>query len=105
MRANSVGFLMKKTFSLRFAASVISISSVICLSQAQVLEVNPVVVSASRIEQPLSKVLSSVSVITRQDIEKSQSPTLADLLQGEAGFEFGRNGGVGSTTAVRLRTA
>jgi vitamin B12 transporter len=73
------------------------------LSQAQVLEVNPVVVSASRIEQPLSKVLSSVSVITRQDIEKSQSPTLADLLQGEAGFEFGRNGGMGSTTSFFLR--
>ena len=103
MRANSVGFLMKKTFSLRFAASAISISSVACLSQAQVLEVNPVVVSASRIEQPLSKVLSSVSVITRQDIEKSQSPTLADLLQGEAGFEFGRNGGMGSTTSFFLR--
>jgi len=94
---------MKKTFSLRFAASAISISSVACLSQAQVLEVNPVVVSASRIEQPLSKVLSSVSVITRQDIEKSQSPTLADLLQGEAGFEFGRNGGMGSTTSFFLR--
>jgi len=103
VRANSVGFLMKKTFSLRFAASAISISSVACLSQAQVLEVNPVVVSASRIEQPLSKVLSSVSVITRQDIEKSQSPTLADLLQGEAGFEFGRNGGMGSTTSFFLR--
>ena len=94
---------MKKTFSLRFVASAISISSVACLSQAELLEVNPVVVSASRIEQPLSKVLSSVSVITRQDIEKSQSPTLADLLQGEAGFEFGRNGGVGSTTSFFLR--
>jgi vitamin B12 transporter len=103
VRANSVGFIMKKTFSLRFAASAISISSVACFSQAQVLEVNPVVVSASRVEQPLSKVLSSVSVITREEIEKSQSPTLADLLQGEAGFEFGRNGGVGSTTSFFLR--
>ena len=44
-----------------------------------------------------------MSVITRQDIEKSQSPTLADLLQGEAGFEFGRNGGMGSTTSFFLR--
>ena len=94
---------MKKTFSFRFAASVISISYFACLSQAQVLEVNPVVVSASRIEQPLSKVLSSVSVITRQDIDKSQAPTLADLLQGEAGFEFGRNGGAGTTTSFFLR--
>ena len=103
MRANSVGFLMKKTFSLRISASVIAMSAAACSLQAQILEINPVVVSASRMEQPLSKVLSSVSVITRQDIEKSQSPTLADLLQGETGFEFGRNGGVGSTTSFFLR--
>ena len=61
------------------------------------------VVSASRIEQPLSQALSSVSVITRAEIEKSQAPSLADLLQGEAGFEFGRNGGPGTTTSFFLR--
>ena len=73
------------------------------VGHAHSLELNPVVVSATRIEQPLSEVLSSVSVITRQDIEKSQAPSLADLLQGEAGFEFGRNGGPGSTTSFFLR--
>jgi len=62
-----------------------------------------VVVSATRIEQPLADVLSSLSVITRKDIERSQAQTLADLLQGEAGFEFGRNGGPGTTTSVFLR--
>lgn len=98
-------FLMKKTVSLQITVSAISILFLIGLpqAQAQVLEINPVVVSASRVEQPLSQVLSSVSVITRQDIEKSQAPTLADLLQGEAGFEFGRNGGMGTTTSFFLR--
>ena len=70
---------------------------------AHALEINPIVVSASRIEQPLSQALSSVSVITRTEIEKSQAPSLADLLQGEAGFEFGRNGGPGTTTSFFLR--
>ena len=73
------------------------------VGQAHSLELNPVVISATRTEQPLSEVLSSVSVITRQEIEKSQAPSLADLLQGEAGFEFGRNGGPGSTTSFFLR--
>jgi vitamin B12 transporter len=73
------------------------------VGQAHSLELNPVVISATRTAQPLSEVLSSVSVITRQDIEKSQAPSLADLLQGEAGFEFGRNGGPGSTTSFFLR--
>jgi len=71
--------------------------------QAQPLEINPVVISATRVEQPLSQALTSVSVITRQDIDKSQAPSLAELLQGEAGFEFGRNGGAGTTTSFFLR--
>jgi vitamin B12 transporter len=62
-----------------------------------------VVVSAMRVEQPLVDVLSSLSVITREEIERSQAQTLADLLQGEAGFEFGRNGGPGAVTSFFLR--
>jgi vitamin B12 transporter len=61
------------------------------------------VVSASRTEQSLSDVLPSVSVISRADIDKSQATNLADLLQGEAGLEFGRNGGPGSITSFFLR--
>ena len=98
---------MKKSIRLRAhvftpALSVLSLA-VAASVQAQGIEVNPVVVSASRMEQPLSQVLSSVSVITRADIDKSQAATLADLLQGEAGFEFGRNGGPGTTTSFFLR--
>ena len=66
-------------------------------------EFNPVVISATRVEQPLSEVLSSVSVISREEIARSQAPSLADLLQGEAGFEFGRTGGPGATTSFFLR--
>lgn len=61
------------------------------------------VVTASRIAQPLSETLSSVSVLTRADIDRSQAMTLADVLQGEPGFEFGRNGGLGGTTSFFLR--
>jgi hypothetical protein len=81
---------MKKTLYVRVSAYVIYLSSFACLIQAQsqVLEVNPVVVSGSRIEQPLSQVLPSVSVITRQDIDKAQAPSLADLLQGAANLKL-----------------
>ena len=64
---------------------------------------NPVIVTGALSEQPLSDARASVSVIGRAEIEKSQSSTLADLLQGEAGIEFGRNGGMGSTTSFFLR--
>ena len=99
-------FLMKKSFAVRarVGAPALSLVGLACASVlAQTQEVNPVVISATRAEQPLSEALSSVSVITRQDIEKSQAPSLADLLKGEAGFEFGRNGGLGTTTSFFLR--
>lgn len=98
---------MKKSirFRARAFAPALSVLSLAVASsvQAQGLEINPVVVSATRMEQPLSQVLSSVSVITRQEIEKSQAASLADLIQGEAGIEFGRTGGPGSTTSFFLR--
>lgn len=97
--------MKNRTYRARSAVPVISILSftVGASLQAQTIEINPMVITGARIEQPLSQALTSVSVITRQEIEKSQSPTLADLLQGEAGFEFGRNGGPGSTTSFFLR--
>jgi vitamin B12 transporter len=97
--------MKNRTFRARFAVPVLSILSLAfgASLRAQSIEINPVVITGARLEQPLSQVLTSVSVITRQEIEKSQSPTLADLLQGEAGFEFGRNGGPGTTTSFFLR--
>ena len=96
---------MKKSIRTRAFAPALSVLSLAVAAsvQAQGIEVNPVVVSATRMEQPLSEVLSSVSVITRADIDKSQAATLADLLQGEAGFEFGRSGGPGTVTSFFLR--
>ncbi len=70
---------------------------------SQPRELNPVVVTASRFEIPLAEVLPSASVITREQIDASQATTLADLLQGQAGFEFGRNGGPGTVTSFFLR--
>ena len=73
------------------------------LADDSALALPQVLVTATRVEQPLADVLSSVSVITRADIERSQSQSLADLLQGEAGFEFARNGGPGAVTSFFLR--
>ena len=95
---------MKKSIRLGARGFAPALSLAVAASvQAQGIEVNPVVVSASRMEQPLSEVLSSVSVITREEIDRSQAASLADLIQGEAGIEFGRTGGPGATTSFFLR--
>lgn len=97
-------FHMEKNLPLHAAVPVLFVAVAgVSSTHAQRLETNPVVITASRISEPLAVVLPSVSVVTRKDIEKSQAPTLADLLQGEAGVEFGRNGGPGSVTSFFLR--
>lgn len=62
-------------------------------------------VTASGFEQLLSDVIPSISVITREQIDRSGALSLADLVMGEPGVEVGRNGGLGTTTSFFLRGA
>ena len=95
--------MKNRSISARRFAFALSIVAAAAHQLALSNEFNPVVISATRVEQPLSEVLSSVSVISREEIVRSQASSLADLLQGEAGFEFGRTGGPGATTSFFLR--
>ena len=74
-----------------------------CAHAQSIQTLDPVVVSASRAEQPLSEVLVSTTVITREEINRSQAPTLIELLEGDTGIEIGRNGGVGTVSSFFLR--
>ena len=82
--------------------SVLSLAVAACL-HAQAIELNPVVVSATRIEQKISDVIPSATVINREEIERSQAPTLVDLIQGQPGIEIGRNGGPGTLSSIFMR--
>jgi vitamin B12 transporter len=64
---------------------------------------NPVVVTASRIAQPLEVAVASVTVITRADIDRLQAHSVTQLLQGIAGVSVVNNGGLGETTSVSIR--
>ena len=66
---------------------------------------NEVVVTASRNEQLLGSALPHTSVISRQDIERSQASDLVTLLQREAGLQKTQNGGIGTVSSVFLRGA
>ncbi len=60
-------------------------------------------VTASRNEQLLGSVLPHTSVISRQDIERSQASDLVTLLQREAGLQRTQNGGMGTVSSVFMR--
>jgi vitamin B12 transporter len=66
-------------------------------------ELEPVIVTATRIEQKLSDVIPSASVITREEIERAQAPTFVDLIQSQPGVEIGRNGGPGTVSSIFMR--
>jgi vitamin B12 transporter len=68
-------------------------------------DVERVVVSANRIEQPLARVGDSVTVIEADEVRRSQKTAVSDLLATTPGVSFSRNGGLGSTTALRIRGA
>lgn len=58
--------------------------------QGQVLEINPVVVSASRMKQPLSEVSVVVEVVSRQQIEQSGASNVTEFLDSFGGMSVNR---------------
>jgi vitamin B12 transporter len=64
-----------------------------------------VVVTSSRVAQPVSEVIGSVTVITREQIEQRQVNSLQDLLRGELGIDISNNGGPGKISSLYLRGA
>ncbi len=65
----------------------------------------PLVVTATRVETPLSQVTKSVSVVTAEDRDAQQRYFLPDLLDGEPGVFLRRSGGPGQHTQISIRGA
>ncbi len=65
----------------------------------------PVVVTATRIPQPVSQASHLVTVITREEIEKSGHLSLTELLQARGGVEITNSGGLGQPSGVSIRGA
>lgn len=85
---------------LAIFAAVFASSSVFAEEHVTVA---PVVVTASRTVQTADETLSSVSVITREQIENSGAQSLPDLLQRVQGVSFARSGPVGQDTSLFMR--
>ncbi|WP_295638447.1 TonB-dependent receptor [uncultured Methylibium sp.] len=62
-----------------------------------------VVVTANRTPQPLATVLADLTVIDRDEIERTGVAGVADLLARHPGIEITRNGGLGNSTSVFIR--
>jgi vitamin B12 transporter len=83
------------------------LAAVLCspLTQAEEYQLEPVVVTATRLPEFEEESLASVVVIPEQDIQRSQATDVVDLLRFHAGVEIGRNGGPGQPASIFLRGA
>jgi vitamin B12 transporter len=80
-----------------------------CTMAAQAADQNdasalaPVIVTATRTAITADESLSSVTVITRADIERLQPLSVPDLLAGLPGMSFANSGGYGQQTSLFMR--
>lgn len=64
---------------------------------------NTINVTANRMARTVDETLAAVTVLTREDIEKSQARDITQLLDGTQGLSMSNNGGLGKTASIRLR--
>jgi vitamin B12 transporter len=72
-------------------------------AESTALRSEPIVVTATRTAQTADETLASVTVITREEIERRQAQSVEDLLRGEAGISVANSGGPGKVTSIFLR--
>ena len=70
---------------------------------AEQVNLDEVVVTASRVPQPKESVIADVTVIDREEIERAGQSTLSELLSTQSGIEIESNGGMGATSNIHIR--
>lgn len=73
------------------------------LVPVQAEEIDPVIVTATRTAQTADATLAAVTVIEREDIERSNAKSLPELLRGTPGVDFVLQGGHGKNSSLFLR--
>ncbi len=70
---------------------------------ANSINIDDVVVTATRSAQPKEAVIADVTVIEREEIERAGGSSLINLLSRQAGVQINSSGGAGTTSSVFLR--
>ena len=92
------------TISKAISLAIVTSSSLLTFAEDTTTD-NVMVVTANQIEQNINDTLTDVEVIDRQDIERIQPQTFADLLANIAGIDVVQKGGQGQNTSIFSRGA
>jgi vitamin B12 transporter len=81
-----------------------SLSTLVCAQEKTgVVEMKEVVVTASRLEEPLRYSPDSVTVVTEEEIQKKGGGTVIDVLRDVPGVSIAQYGQFGGTASIYLR--
>ncbi len=94
---------LKKLFSIFFIIALAPSKDFPVNAQEDSITLEPLEIKAMRAAIPQKRIPSSVTVITREDIEKTQARTVADALNGALGIDVSPSGGMGAATSVFMR--
>ena len=89
--------------SKKIIASLVALAFASPSYSAENIDLDDVVVTASRTPQPRESVIADVSVIDADEIQRSGQATLVELLQLQPGIEITSNGGAGKTAGIFIR--
>lgn len=84
-------------------ASLIGLAFTSHTFAADHIELDEVIITASRVSEPFNATLRDVSVINREQIERAGQSTLIEILQTQPGIEITSNGGAGKTSSIFMR--
>ena len=96
MRSKTISTMVSTLLFTSFSSQIVA---------GETLELDEMLVTARLQSISINDVASSVTVITREEIEQRQVKYLSDLLRDVPGFAVSQAGGAGSQTQIRVRGA
>lgn len=94
---------VKRLPSAALALLPLAISSAVFAQTQNPAQADQLVVTATRMAQTIDQSLVPVSVLTREDIDRSPATSLPELLSQLPGVDFSISGGYGKTSSLFMR--
>jgi vitamin B12 transporter len=96
-------YIRETIMKIKHIASLISLGLALPAFAAENINLDDVVVTASRTPQTRESVIADVNVIGQAQIERTGQTTLVELLAQQPGIEITSSGGAGSTSGIFMR--
>lgn len=89
---------------LLMAVGIVTATALVAGAQ-EVKKLDPVVVTATKLETPAAELGASVTVITEEELKTYHYRTIDDAVRAVPGLEIRRSGSLGKTTSLTIRGA